>query len=224
MNRLLILGRNKVMYKVLKPCEETYRIAGEAIKQGKVICVPTDAVYSVVCDAFNKEAVERLREIRQSPADKPLSLIIDKKDIEKYGIVHNDKFKKMMDVLLPGKVSFLMKKNGDVFPEAVPNSDAVCVFWQNNETKGVYEQSGTVLAISSANKAGKPEATTLEQAVNYFSEEVELFIDSGEERGNKGTTQLDIRTDEIKVMRESPMFDLNEINKVLKEKNVDIQL
>lgn len=212
------------MYKILKPCEDTYKIAGEAIKQGKVVVVPTDAVYSVVCDAFNKEAVARLREIRQSPADKPLSLIIDKAEIEKYGVIHNERFKQMLEVLLPGKVSFLVQKKGDIFNEAVPNSDAVCVFWQDNETKGVYEQSGTVLAISSANKAGKPEATTLDQAIEYFSEEVELFIDSGEERGNKGTTQLDIRTNDIKVMRESPMFTLNDINIVLKEKKVDIQL
>jgi hypothetical protein len=44
---------------VLKPCEESYKIAGEAIKQGKAIIVPTDAVYAVVCDAFNKDAVTK---------------------------------------------------------------------------------------------------------------------------------------------------------------------
>ncbi len=208
------------MYKVLKPCEETYKLAGEAIKRGKVIVVPTDAVYAVVCDAFNKEAVERLRKIRQSPQDKPLSLIIDKKDIHKYCHIKNETYKSIIDALLPGKVSFLINKKGNIFTNAVPNSNAICVFWQDNETKGVYEESGTVLAISSANKAGLPEATTLEQAISFFKDEVELFIDSGEERGNKGTTQLDIRNDSISIMRESPMFPLVEINKVLETKGI----
>ncbi len=208
------------MYKVLKPCAETYKLAGEAIKRGKVIVVPTDAVYAVVCDAFNKEAVERLRKIRQSPQDKPLSLIIDKKDIHKYCHIKNETYKSIIDALLPGKVSFLINKKGNIFTNAVPNSNAICVFWQDNETKGVYEESGTVLAISSANKAGLPEATTLEQAISFFKDEVELFIDSGEERGNKGTTQLDIRNDSISIMRESPMFPLVEINKVLETKGI----
>lgn len=212
------------MYKVLKPCEESYKIAGEAIRQGKVIVVPTDAVYAVVCDAFNKEAVDRLREIRQSPSDKPLSLIIDKDEIEKFCVIKDESYKKIIDLLLPGKVSFLMKKKGEVFGHAAPNCDAICVFWQNNESKGVYEKSGTVLAISSANKAGFPEATTLEQAVGYFGNEVELYIDSGEERGSKGTTQLDIRENGIKVMRESPMCPLERINEVFKENGVELEL
>ena len=212
------------MYKVLKPCEESYKMAGEAIKQGKVIVVPTDAVYAVVCDAFNKEAVTKLRDFRQSPQDKPLSLIIDKNEIQKYCTIKNETYKRLMNILLPGKVSFLINKKGKIFEDAVPNSDAICIFWQNNETRGVYEKSGTVLAISSANKAGKPEATTLEQAIEYFGDEIEIFIDSGEERGNKGTTQLDIRTDEVKVMRESPLFTIEEINNVLKEDKLDLKL
>jgi L-threonylcarbamoyladenylate synthase len=205
---------------VLKPTPENFKIAGEAIKQGKVVIAPTDAVYAVLCDAFNQKAITRLRELRQSPADKPLSLIIDKKEIEKYCLVKNDTFRKMIDCLLPGKVSFLIDKKGEIFESAAPNCSAICVFWQDNETRKIYEQSGTVLAISSANKAGQPEATTLEQAVNYFGDEVELYIDSGEERGNKGTTQLDIRTDSIKIMRDSPMFPIAMVNQKLAEKGL----
>jgi L-threonylcarbamoyladenylate synthase len=210
------------MPRILKPTPENFKIAGEAIKQGKVIIAPTDAVYAVLCDAFNPEAVARLRELRQSPGDKPLSLIIDKNEIEKYCMIKNDAFRKMMDALLPGKVSFLLEKQGEIFEHAAPNCSAICVFWQDNETRRVYEQSGTVLAISSANKAGQPEATTLEQAVSYFGDEVELYIDSGEERGNKGTTQLDIRTESVKVMRDSPMFPVAMVNKILAEKGLPL--
>lgn len=208
------------MPRILKPTPENFKIAGEAIKQGKVVIAPTDAVYAVLCDAFNREAVARLRELRQSPADKPLSLIIDKQEVEKYCIIKNDTYRKMIDALLPGKVSFLIDKNGDIFEYAAPDCTAICVFWQDNETRKIYEQSGTVLAISSANKAGQPEATTLEQALAYFGDEVEIYIDSGEERGNKGTTQLDIRTDSIKVMRDSPMFPVSMVNQVLADKGL----
>lgn len=209
------------MYEILKPCEESYIKAAEAIKQGKVVVAPTDSVYSVICDAFNENAVRRLREIRQSPEDKPLSLIMDVTEIEKYCNV-DDKYKPMLELLLPGKVSFLMNKKSNVFDAAVPNSDAVCVFWQNNETRKIYEKGTTVLAISSANTKSNPEATTIEQALNYFKDKVDLFIDSGEERGSKGTSQLDIREDEVKIMRDSPVFPSSEINRVLQENEIHI--
>ena len=90
------------MYKVLKPCEDSYKIAGEAIKQGKVIIVPTDAV-------------TKLRDFRQSPQDKPLSLIIDKNEIEKHCTVKKETYKRHINILLPGKVSFLINKNGKIF-------------------------------------------------------------------------------------------------------------
>lgn len=212
------------MYKVLKPSEETFKLAGEAIKQGKVIVVPTDAVYAVVCDAFNEDAVARLRTIRQSPAQKPLSIIMDKDVIEEYAILEDNTHKMIIDELLPGKVSFLLKKKGKVFEEAIPNNDSMCVFWQNNETKEVYKNSGTILAISSANKASCPEAITVEEAIAYFGGEVELYIDSGEERGNKGTTQLDLRESEIKVMRESGIFPIQRIVSILEENNIDVKI
>lgn len=211
------------MYKRLKVSEESFKIAGEAIRQGKLIVVPTDAVYAIVCDAVNKEAVEQLRKIRQSPLNKPLSIIMDKDRMEEYCIVKNDNYKKIIDELLPGKVSLLMNKKGEVFEAAVPNNDSLCVFWQNNETKEVYKESGTILAISSANKASCPEATTIEEAIKYFGDDIAVYIDSGEERGNKGTTQLDIREDKVKIMRECEMFSAEIIKSILEEKGINVE-
>ncbi|MGE5370667.1 MAG: L-threonylcarbamoyladenylate synthase [Solirubrobacterales bacterium] len=211
------------MYQLLKAGEEAYLAAGEAIRQGKVIVAPTDAVYALLCDANNPDAVARLREIRQSPTDKPLSLIIDIKDIDTYCQIRHEAYGDMMRALLPGKVSFLLHKKGPVFEAAVPN-DSVCVFWQDNETRHIYRQNDLVLAISSANLASQPEATTVEQAIEYFGDAVPLYIDSGEERGSKGTLQLDMRTDPVRVMRESPMMPLSEVSRILMTRNIHVPI
>ena len=205
-----------------KLSEEAFELAAEAIRKGEVVCVPTDAVYAVICDANNKSAVEKLRRIRNSKDTKPLTLIINKDDIAKYADIINDTYEKLIQELLPGKVSFLLKKKGDIFNYAVPNNDAICVFWQDNETKKVAERAGVVLAISSANTAGEAEATTVEKAIEYFGDEVAMYIDSQEERGKKGTTQLDLRADEIKVMRESDTLPMKKIKEILLKKGIEV--
>lgn len=208
--------------KVYKVSDEAFKIAGQTIRDGEVIVVPTDAVYAVVCDANNKNAVEKLRKIRKSKDDKPLSIIMDKKEIKNYCVIKNEIYDKVMSELLPGKISFLLNKNGDIFEHAVPNNDSICVFWQDNETKRVYEKAGRILAISSANTATNPEATTIEKAIEYFGDEVAMYIDCEEERGKKGTTQLDLREDSIKVMRESDTLPMTMIKDILKEKGIEI--
>lgn len=208
--------------KVYKVSEEAFELAAQAIKNGEVVCVPTDAVYAVICDANNKGAVEKLRTIRKSKDTKPLTLIINKDDIPKYADISNDIYKRMIQELLPGKVSFLLKKKGDIFNYAVPDNDSICVFWQDNETKKVAEKAGVVLAISSANTAGNSEATTVEKAMEYFGDGVAMYIDSQEERGKKGTTQLDLRTGEIKVMRESDTLPMRKIREILREKGIEV--
>lgn len=208
--------------KIFKICDETFKLAGQAIRAGEVIVVPTDAVYAVVCDANNKDAVEKLRKIRKSKDDKPLSIIMDKNQIKNHCIIENETYKKIIEELLPGKISFLLKKNGNIFEHAVPNNDSICVFWQNNETKKVYEEANRILAISSANTATNPEATTIEKAIEYFGDEVAMYIDCEEERGKKGTTQLDLRESSIKVMRESDTFPMSRIKDILKEKRIEI--
>ena len=147
---------------------------------------------------------------------------MDKKEIRNYCIIENETYEKIMTELLPGKISFLLKKNGNIFEYAVPNNDSICVFWQDNETKNVYEEAGRILAISSANTATNPEATTIEKAIEYFGDEVSMYIDCEEERGQKGTTQLDLRESSIKVMRESDTFTMTMIKDILKEKGIEI--
>ncbi|WP_084505001.1 L-threonylcarbamoyladenylate synthase [Acetobacterium malicum] len=57
---------------ILQASPEAYEKAAQAIRDGKIVVMPTLTIYVVVCDAFNASALRRLREIRHSPAVSPL--------------------------------------------------------------------------------------------------------------------------------------------------------
>src|SRR5690554_6519377 len=62
--------------------------AAQKIRQGAVIAYPTEAVWGLGCDPFNKAAVARLLAIKQRPVDK--GLIIVAADIEQFAWLLKD--------------------------------------------------------------------------------------------------------------------------------------
>ncbi|HEX3073472.1 MAG TPA: L-threonylcarbamoyladenylate synthase [Ignavibacteriales bacterium] len=81
--------------------------AVETLRNGGVIIYPTDTIYGIGCDIFNKEALERVISIKGEP-EKLLSFVCsDLKDISKYAKV-SDYAYKTMKKLLPGPYTFVL--------------------------------------------------------------------------------------------------------------------
>ncbi len=98
-------------YFELHPVNPELRFINKAInvlKEGGVIIYPTDTVYGIGCDIFNKEALDRVRQIKSNPDIKLLSFICPNlKDIAKYARV-SDYAYKTMKRLLPGPYTFIL--------------------------------------------------------------------------------------------------------------------
>ncbi len=83
--------------------------AVEVLKEGGIIVYPTDTVYGMGCDLFNKQAIERIYEIKRRNKKEPLSFICaDLKDISNYALVSNYAYKTMRR-LLPGAYTFVLE-------------------------------------------------------------------------------------------------------------------
>ena len=50
--------------------------ASKVINEGGIVVSPTDTVYGMLADAFNKEAVERIYQIKEREKNKPFLLLI----------------------------------------------------------------------------------------------------------------------------------------------------
>jgi len=81
----------------------------EVLKGGGVIGYPTDTIYGIGCDLFNKEAIERIYWLKKHNRNKPLSFICSNlKDISRYAYVSNYAYKTMRR-LLPGAYTFILE-------------------------------------------------------------------------------------------------------------------
>jgi tRNA threonylcarbamoyl adenosine modification protein (Sua5/YciO/YrdC/YwlC family) len=94
------------------------RRAVDALEAGEVIGYPTDTVYGLGCDMFNKKALNRLYQIKGMDRAQRLAFVCrDMTEIARYAVMHDRVFK-ILRKYLPGPYCFILEATHDV-PRAV---------------------------------------------------------------------------------------------------------
>ena len=83
--------------------------AADILASGGVIVYPTDTVYGLGCDIFNKKAIQKIYQIKGKSFKQPLSFIVPNlKQISQYALVSNKAYR-IMRKLLPGPYTFVLQ-------------------------------------------------------------------------------------------------------------------
>lgn len=176
--------------------------AVEVLKSGGVIIYPTDTVYGIGCDIFNREALERVYYIKQDAGTKLFSFICPNlKDIAKYARV-SDYAYKTMKKLLPGPYTFVLPAAKEV-PKKL---------WTKRETVGIRVPDNNI-ALELAKEMGNPIVSTSvtkrngellynpEEIKLLFENQVDLMLASGTLDGQPSSI-VDLSGEEPEVIRE----------------------
>ena len=199
---------------ILHPSPESFDRAADIIAQGGIVVVPTKSIYVLVCDAFQPAALARLRAVRHSPPDKPLTIVMDKTRVPEFAVL-DERQRRIVDLFLPSPVSLWVSKKDHRLDAAVCTSPVIVVYYQDSEVGQLYQRYGNLLAISSSNHRHHPDAATIQEAVAYFGPSVDLYLDGGPPRGTKPSAHLDIRYCPAILRREAPHFPLQRIRDIL---------
>jgi tRNA threonylcarbamoyl adenosine modification protein (Sua5/YciO/YrdC/YwlC family) len=192
-------------YYELHPINPELRFINKAInilKEGGVIIYPTDTVYGIGCDIFNKQALDRVKEIKSNPDIKLLSFICPNlKDIAKYAKVSDFAYKAMKR-LLPGPFTFILPAARNV-PKKL---------WSKRKTVGIRIPDHPV-ALKIVEGLGNPIVSTSTttrkgellidpmEIRSVFDFQVDLMLASGNLSG-KPSSVIDLSGDEPVVVRE----------------------
>lgn len=164
----------------ITPQERFIKKAVEVLKNGGVIIYPTDTVYGLGCDIFNKEAVERIYSIKNEALTKLYSFLIhDLKDISNYAKV-SDYAYKMMKKHLPGPYTFVLPASKEV-PKKL---------WTKRKQVGIRIPNHPI-ALQLAKELGNPIVSTSvtnrkgdilfnpEEIKVIFNSQVDLMLSTG---------------------------------------------
>jgi tRNA threonylcarbamoyl adenosine modification protein (Sua5/YciO/YrdC/YwlC family) len=88
--------------------------AGKCIRNGGVVAYPTDSGYALGCCLDNKEAMDRIRSIRQLPETHHFTLVCkDLSHLSQYAQIDNHVFR-MVKALTPGAFTIILPATKDV--------------------------------------------------------------------------------------------------------------
>jgi len=86
----------------------------DLIRQGNLICYPTDTGYGIGCDPFQRKTVEKLFRLSGRPKNKPASLLVANfKQMAQYGYI-NDRAYRVAKRVIPGPYTLILKATKQV--------------------------------------------------------------------------------------------------------------
>jgi tRNA threonylcarbamoyl adenosine modification protein (Sua5/YciO/YrdC/YwlC family) len=98
----------------VNPQRRLIRRAVEVLQAGKLIVYPTDSCYALGCRIGEKQAMERLRRIRQLDPAHHLTLVCrDLSEIAQYARVDNTRYR-LLRAATPGSYTFILRATREV--------------------------------------------------------------------------------------------------------------
>jgi tRNA threonylcarbamoyl adenosine modification protein (Sua5/YciO/YrdC/YwlC family) len=96
------------------PQQRLLRQAAEIVRGGGIIVYPTDSCYAFGCRVGDKDAMERIRAIRQMDASRHMTLVCrDLAEIARYSRVDNRRFR-LLKATTPGSYTFILEATREV--------------------------------------------------------------------------------------------------------------
>ncbi len=154
--------------------------AVEILREGGVVIYPTDTVYGIGCDIFNKDALARIFSIKNDISTKLFSFVCsDLKDIAKYARVSDYAYRSMKH-LLPGPYTFILPAVKIVPKKLWSKRKTVGIRVPNNEVtlELVRELGHPIISTSTTNRKGEILYDPFE-IKNIFNSQVDLMLSTG---------------------------------------------
>lgn len=156
----------------------------EFIINGSVFIYPTDTIYGLGCNALNKEAVNRIKEIKSRDKNKPLSVIAPSKEWIFENLIAD---KKTVDKYLPGAYTLILKKKNKDFLSYVSQTETLGVRIPNHEFTQLIQKVNVPFITTSVNLSGEAPASLLIDIKPEILEQVDIIINGGELSGTPST-------------------------------------
>jgi L-threonylcarbamoyladenylate synthase len=175
-------------------------LAGEVILAGGVIVYPTETVYGLGASALAEKAISKVFRIKKRPLSMPIFLAVSSYEMLKRVAEINDEERSILEKILPGPVSVLIRKKSVVPDLLTAGSPMVGIRFPDHElAREIIDASGPITSTS-ANVTSSPPPSSAAEVSAEIARAVDLVIDGGRCRYAQPSTLLDLSA--RKVVRE----------------------
>ena len=177
--------------------------AARCLKDGGIVCYPTETFYGLAVDCRSEKAVQNLVALKGGRGSSPIGLIAG--SFEQVLLVAEPLCPaalKLAQRFWPGPLSLVLRALPGL-PDALVNEDqGVSIrVSPNTEASSLAQEFGSPITATSANPSGRPPAKTVLEAQQYFGDAVGVYIDGGPARGGLPSTVAEVRDGSLVIHR-----------------------
>jgi L-threonylcarbamoyladenylate synthase len=180
-----------------------------------VIAFPTDTVYGLAANVFDRRMVESLYIIKGRNSTRAIAILIGKRgDLAQVIAEMNPIAAKLAEEFWPGPITLVVPRHPKL-PDILSPTVNIGVRMPNHPfALDLLRRTGP-LAVTSANLSGGVNATTAQEVLRQLDGRVHLILDGGITPGGIPSTVVDCSAAEPIILREGPISK-DQINSILK--------
>jgi L-threonylcarbamoyladenylate synthase len=179
----------------------------EALRLGQVVAIPTDTVYGLAVDPARPEAVARLFALKERPTQVALPVLVGSwEQVDALCGPLTPTARRLADRHWPGPLTLVVSRSPAFVADLGGDPDArstVGIRWPDHGTVQRLCESLGPLAVTSANRHGRPPATTAEAVAEEFggADPPAVILDGGVCDGRPSTV-VECLGGDIRCLRE----------------------
>lgn len=167
-----------------------------------VLVYPTDTVYGLGCNIFDKQAFDKIGKIKNRPEEKNYSIIVsDLKMLKQYAIINSTQ-EKILNKYLPGAFTFILKASKKLPKYLVSEQGTVGIRVPRNRLCiELVKALKKPIITTSFNPSGKDVVTDPSKAPKLLQNKVDVILDAGE-IGSISSTIIDLTGKKPAIIRQ----------------------
>ncbi len=194
------------------PDPEKIRVVKDFLKKGSIVVYPTDTVYGIAANIFDENAILKIFSAKKRSKNKPLSICLSNIDDLKTVAEFDDKTEKILQKLLPGPFTVILKKNDKISPILTAGSDKIGIRIPDNQLS-LDLTSDFPITSTSANISGLDVPESPNDIIKQLGSSVDLLLDAGICKHCNHSTVVDMTGENPKILRKGAGYEI--ISKII---------
>ncbi|HOV88470.1 MAG TPA: L-threonylcarbamoyladenylate synthase [Candidatus Paceibacterota bacterium] len=191
--------------------------AAQLLRQGEVIAFPTETVYGLGADVYNKKAVAKIFEIKERPFFDPVIVhIANLKQLEEVAWIEDERIYLLAKNFWPGPLTLVLPKQKKIPYLVTAGLDTVGVRMPSNVIAlSLIQSLGRPIAAPSANLFTHLSPTTADHAFKQLGSKIKIILDGGKTICGVESTILLIKKNARPVCLRAGGLPIEEIEKIV---------
>ncbi len=178
--------------------------ASQIINQGGVVIFPTDTVYGIGCDPYNKASIEKIYKIKSRDITKSVPVLTYSIETAEKIAQFDQLTKKIVKKFWPGPLTIILKVTDEKIKKSLNLENKIAIRVPDHKCTLELLKKCNYLVGTSANISGDLPYTNPKECLKKM-QDYDVFVDGGIITSKGESTIIEIENEKIKIIREGSL-------------------